>query len=78
MPRLALFLFGPFHVALDGTPVTEFKTNKVQALLVYLAVEADRAHDREKLAGCGPTSRKKPSGSTCAHPCTACARRNDP
>ena len=51
MPKLAISLFGPFHVTLDGTPVTEFKTNKVQALLAYLAVEADRAHDREKLAG---------------------------
>jgi len=51
MPRLAISLFGPFHVTLDGTPVTEFKTNKVQALLAYLAVEADRAHERESLAG---------------------------
>jgi len=51
MPRLAISLFGPFHVTLDGTPVTGFKTNKVQALLAYLAVEADRAQDREKLAG---------------------------
>lgn len=51
MPRLAISLFAPFHVTLDGTPVTEFKTNKVQALLAYLAVEADCAHDREKLAG---------------------------
>jgi DNA-binding SARP family transcriptional activator len=51
MPRLAISLFGPFHVTLDGIPVTEFKTNEVQALLAYLAVEADRAHDREELAG---------------------------
>jgi len=51
MPRLAISLFGPFRVMLDGAPVTEFKTNKVQALLAYLAVEADRAHDRQKLAG---------------------------
>ncbi len=51
MPKLAISLFGPLHVTLDGTPVTEFKTNKVQALLAYLAVEADRAHERESLAG---------------------------
>ena len=50
MPRLAISLFGPFQVTLDGTPVTKFKTNKVQALLAYLAVEADRSHGREKLA----------------------------
>jgi hypothetical protein len=49
MPRLAISLFGPFHVTLDGTPVTEFKTNKVQALLAYLAVEADRAHQRNHI-----------------------------
>jgi DNA-binding SARP family transcriptional activator len=36
MPRLAISLFGPFDVTLDGTPVTEFKTNKVQALLARL------------------------------------------
>ena len=51
MPRLAIFLFGPFQVTLDGAPVTDFKTNKGQALLAYLAVEADRAHERESLTG---------------------------
>ena len=50
MPRLAISLFGPFHVTLEGASVTEFKTNKVQALLAYLAVEADRAHERASLA----------------------------
>jgi hypothetical protein len=40
MPRLAISLFGPFQVTLDGIPVTEFKTNKVQVLLAHLAVEA--------------------------------------
>jgi len=47
MPRLAVSLFGPFHVTLDGAPVTEFKTNKGQALLAYLAVEANRARVRK-------------------------------
>ncbi len=37
MPRLAISLFGLFHVMLDGTPVTEFKTNKVLALLQVCA-----------------------------------------
>jgi len=31
--------------------VTDFKSNKVRALLAYLAVEADRPHRREALAG---------------------------
>ena len=32
-------------------PVTAFASNKVRALLAYLAVEADRPHRREALAG---------------------------
>jgi DNA-binding SARP family transcriptional activator/predicted ATPase len=36
---------------MDGQPVTGFKSNKVRALLAYLAVEADRPHRREVLAG---------------------------
>jgi DNA-binding SARP family transcriptional activator len=38
-------------VTLDGQPVTDFKSNKVWALLAYLAVEADRLQGREVLAG---------------------------
>jgi len=44
-------LLGPFQVTLDEQPVTGFKSNKVRALLVYLAVEADKPHPREALAG---------------------------
>ncbi|MBN1814216.1 MAG: hypothetical protein JXA14_20425, partial [Anaerolineae bacterium] len=51
MARLSLSLLGPFQAALDGEPVTAFESNKVRALLTYLAVEADRPHSREKLAG---------------------------
>jgi DNA-binding SARP family transcriptional activator/predicted ATPase len=51
MARLSLSLLGPFQVTLDGRPVTGFKSNKVRALLAYLAVEADRLHRRETLAG---------------------------
>jgi DNA-binding SARP family transcriptional activator/predicted ATPase len=51
MARLSLSLLGPFQVTLDGQPVTAFKSNKVRALLAYLAVEADRPHRREVLAG---------------------------
>lgn len=36
---------------LDGRPVTDFKSNKVRALLSFLAVEANRQHRRETLAG---------------------------
>jgi DNA-binding SARP family transcriptional activator len=51
MAHLSLSLLGAFQVTLDGQPVTGFKSNKVRALLAYLAVEADRPHRREVLAG---------------------------
>lgn len=51
MAHLAVWCLGPFQVELDGQPVTSFKSNKVRALLAYLAVEVDRPHRREVLAG---------------------------
>jgi hypothetical protein len=51
MAHLSLSLLGPFQVTLDGQAVTGFKSNKVRALLAYLAVEAHRPHRREVLAG---------------------------
>ena len=51
MPRLSLSLLGPFQVTLDGHPITAFESDKVRALLAYLAVESDRPHRRERLAG---------------------------
>jgi DNA-binding SARP family transcriptional activator/predicted ATPase len=51
MGHLAISLLGSFRVTLDGQPVTGFKSNKERALLAYLAVEADRPHRREVLAG---------------------------
>jgi len=49
--RLQISLLGPFQVTLDGEPVTSFESNKVRALLTFLAVEAERPHPRETLAG---------------------------
>ena len=51
MAQLSVSLLGPFQVTLGGRPVTEFKSNKVRALLAYLGVEVDRPHRREVLAG---------------------------
>jgi DNA-binding SARP family transcriptional activator len=51
LARLTLSFLGCFQVCLDDRPVTDFKSNKVRALLAYLAVEADRPHRREALAG---------------------------
>jgi len=51
MPHLSLFLFGGFTATLDGIPITRFRSDKVRALLAFLAVEQDRPHRREALAG---------------------------
>ncbi len=45
-----LFLLGPFRVERAGQPVTDFKSNKVRALLAYLSVERDTPHHRDVLA----------------------------
>ncbi len=50
MPELTIRLLGSFKVDIDARPVTNFDSNKVRALLAYLAVECDHAHRREKLA----------------------------
>ena len=41
MAGLSIRLLGPFQVALDGQPVTSFESDKVRALLVYLAEESE-------------------------------------
>src|SRR3954469_8299946 len=51
MTRLDLSFLGPFAVRLDNEPVTGFTSDKVRALLAYLAVEGRRPHRREALAG---------------------------
>lgn len=51
MSRLSIHLLGQLQVLLDGEPVAGFESDKVRALLAYLAVEADRPHRREALAG---------------------------
>src|SRR5438045_4862311 len=51
MARLKLSLLGAFHAELDGSPVSDFDTEKTRALLAYVCVEASRAHRRDALAG---------------------------
>src|SRR5262245_32573112 len=48
---LTLSLLGGFDVARDGRLVTHFRSEKVRALLAFLAVEAGRPHPRTSLAG---------------------------
>src|SRR5438105_4680399 len=51
MTRLSIALLGPPQISLGGEPVATFKTQKVQALLAFLAVEAAHPHRRDKLTG---------------------------
>lgn len=51
MARLSMYLFGPLQVSLDGEPITSFESDKVRALLAYLALESEAPQRREKLVG---------------------------
>jgi DNA-binding SARP family transcriptional activator len=51
MTHLSISLLGHLQVRLDGEPVTGFESNKVRALLAFLAIEANRPHSRGKIAG---------------------------
>jgi DNA-binding SARP family transcriptional activator/predicted ATPase len=51
MIQLVISLLGPAQVLTDGGRVAAFNYHKARALLAYLAVEADRAHTRDTLAG---------------------------
>lgn len=50
MSQLSVRLLGPFTAELDGIYLREFRSNKVRALLVYLAVEWQRPWPRTTLA----------------------------
>ena len=64
MPRLSLSLLGSFQATLDGRPITGFESDRVRALLAYLAVEADRPHRRETVVGLLWPDWPEPSAST--------------
>jgi predicted ATPase/DNA-binding SARP family transcriptional activator/tetratricopeptide (TPR) repeat protein len=51
MARLTLQLLGPPELTLDEQPLVGLASDKVRALLFHLAVERDRPHRRETLAG---------------------------
>jgi DNA-binding SARP family transcriptional activator len=51
MSRLSISLLGSFQIVLDDRTVARFGTGKARALLAYLAVERDRPHQRDRLAG---------------------------
>ncbi len=51
MAHLAVGVLGSLQVLLDSKPVTTLESDKVRALLVYLAVESHCPHPREFLVG---------------------------
>ena len=50
MVRLQIHLLGTFQVLQNGRSLTGFRTDKIRALLAFLAVESDRPHRRDTLA----------------------------
>lgn len=50
LTSLSLSLLGTWQTTLGGEPIAAFESDKVRALLAYLAVESDRPHRRETLA----------------------------
>lgn len=49
--QLSLQLLGPFRTAVAGQSIPESRTKKIEALLIYLVMESNQAHRREKLVG---------------------------
>lgn len=49
--HLALNFFGGFQAAIGHEPISESRAKRIEALLIYLAMEADRPHRREVLIG---------------------------
>ena len=50
MKVLQLRLLGEFQAVIGDLPIENFPTDKIRALLAYLAAEADRLHARTHLA----------------------------
>lgn len=50
MSQLALSFFGAFEARLGNKPLTNFRSAKVQGLLIYLVLTHHRAHERDVLA----------------------------
>ena len=49
MSHLSLSLLGFFGATLDSKPLKKFRTNKTQALLIFLAAEPATSHQRDDL-----------------------------
>jgi predicted ATPase len=75
MSHLSLSLQGPVQITLDGQPVAGFESSKARALLVYLAVEADRPFSRDALIGLLWPDQPEPTARTNLRQALANVRR---
>ncbi|MEM7799885.1 MAG: BTAD domain-containing putative transcriptional regulator [Chloroflexota bacterium] len=50
MSQLNLSFFGSFQATLNQIPITNFRSTKVQGLLIYLVLASDQGHARDELA----------------------------
>ncbi|MEZ4621203.1 MAG: winged helix-turn-helix domain-containing protein [Caldilineaceae bacterium] len=50
MGQLTISLFGSLIADYNGKPITHFRSDKVRALLAYLALEPNKPHQRWRLA----------------------------
>jgi len=50
MSHLELAVLGPFQATLDGRPVEDLTSDRLRALLTFLAVESGREHTRQAVA----------------------------
>lgn len=64
MAHLNIHLFGGFQAHLDWQPLSQFESDKVRALLAYLAVETGCPHRRESLAALLWPNRPDPNART--------------
>ena len=51
MAQLSILTLGTLKFTVDAAPLAALRATKARTLLAYLAVESDRAHRRESLAG---------------------------
>lgn len=49
MPKLRIFTLGGLNLYMDQEPIAELVTKKVQALLVFLAIERDKSFTRDRI-----------------------------
>jgi hypothetical protein len=68
MSDMTLGFFGPFQATLDDRPLTDFRTNKVRALLIYLAIAVVVAFPLSFICRCGAPLNKVYSVLVC-RPC---------